>query len=126
MSSVTTDKARDLFADAHYQGVAVPQVVEMGWGDGGVDGGGNVITPSGSLTTVPGEFIRTAFTGVVKDGLTVTFTSEIIYTDPDALGKDLSSCGIYDDLGNLIAVKNFKAKNIDDETRIEVDWRELF
>lgn len=126
--SVTTKKARQLFAKAHLDGTAVPRITHIGWGDGGVDSGGTVLMPSDELTQVAGEFRKTeVITSSLPtdDGMKVRFKGEL-YSDESTVGKKLSTCGIYDSNGNLIAIKNFTIKTLDEDTKFTVEWDEQF
>lgn len=126
--SVTTKKARQLFAKAHLDGTPVPRITHIGWGDGGVDSGGSVLMPTEDLTQVQGEFRKTEVitsTLPTEDGMKVRFKSEL-HSDESTLGTKLSTCGIYDSEGNLIAVKNFTIKTLDEDTKFTVEWDEQF
>lgn len=133
MASVTTIKAREKFAKAHAEGKAVPKITHVGWGTGGVDSNGNVIAPSPSQTKVAGEFIKKPIDSVSYpnasngDYTVVRFVATLSPTDSNALGKAVSSVGLYDQEGDLIAIKNFGSKLIDeDSTDIEIVWDETF
>lgn len=124
-NSITTFNARVKFAKAHAGDITLPKVTQIAWGDGGVDINGNLIVLSSTLTQVPGEFL-------VKNVDQISFPSETtvrfrgVLTTTEGNGKDISSCGLYDSEGTLIAVKVFKPKAKDNETTIEIDWDEEF
>lgn len=133
MADVTTIKAREKFAKAHAEGLPVPKITHAGWGTGGVDSNGIVIPPKASQTSVAGEFLKKPIESVSYpnkdkgDYTLVKFTMTISPTDEGALGKEVSSCGLYDEAGDLIAIKNFGKKKIDaDTTDIEISWEETF
>ena len=133
MLSITTIKAREKFAKAHAEGLPVPKVTQVGWGTGGVDVNSIVIPPKNTQTIVEGEFLRKPITSVTYpnkdkgDYKSIKYTMTISPNDEGALGKEVSSCGLYDETGDLIAVKNFGKKLIDaDTTDIEVSWIETF
>lgn len=126
--SVTTKKARQLFAKAHLDGSTIPKIKLIGWGDGGVDAQGSILMPSEDLTQVPGEFRKTEVitsTLPTEDGMQVRFKAEL-FCDETIVGKKLSSCGIYDENENLIAIKNFTIKTLDEDTKFTVEWDEQF
>lgn len=123
---VTTLKAREKFAIAHAMGGTFPKITEVGWGDGGADSEGNLIFPTDSATIVPGEFVRKPIDGVTTNGLKTTFVLTLLGTDTNAVGKNLSACGLYDSEGDLIAVACFSIKNINANSRIEIEWTETF
>jgi hypothetical protein len=124
-NSVTTDLARGIFAKAHGEGLPVPQITTVAWGTGGVDASGNVLVPSGTLTAVPGEVIQKPIESYSYPiPTTARFTVKLSTTE--ANGNEISSCGLYDSAGNLIAVKNFSRKAKDSETELVVTWDEEF
>lgn len=127
-NAVTTLIARKKFVKAHAQGTPVPKIVKIGWGDGGVNEDGSVKLPEATQTEVAGEFIKNDIESVeiVDDGLSILFTGSIRATDPNVANKAWSSLGLYDEEGSLIAVKNFTLKNIDEDTKIEITWKEKF
>ena len=124
-NSVTTVTAREKFAAAHGDGSAVPQITNVGWGTGGHDANRQPTQPSGSLTSVPGEVLQKAIEGhSYPIATTARFTVKLEKTE--ANGSDISSCGLYDSAGDLIAVKHFAPKAKDNETEIVITWDEEF
>lgn len=123
---LTTRIAREKFARAHALGVPVPKITHVGWGDGGVDVDGNLVLPADTVSEVPGEFIRKPIDTATHDGLTATFLLTLLGTDTNAVGKALSSCGLYDEDGDLLAVACFSVKTVNENSRIEIKWNEVF
>lgn len=125
--AVTTNTARGKIAQAHYEGKTIPQIIEAGWGEGGVDENGSVITPSPTLTVVPEEFTRTPVVERSVD-LSAVYVSFTLVLDGSQGhdGRELSSCGLYDEEGDLVAVINFSIKDIEEDTLIELIWKEEF
>lgn len=131
-NSITTLKAREKFAKAHAEGITVPKITSVGWGEGGADTEGNVIAPTNRQTEVDGQFlvndIKEVSYPLEGEGnyLTVRFKATINYSESGALDKRISTCGLYDEEGDLIAIKNFSPKSLDEDTRIEIEWDEEF
>lgn len=125
-NSVTTNAARVKFAKAHGEAAAVPKITQVGWGNGGHNTSTRVPTqPAGNLTVTPGEFLKKNIDGFSYPVTTTTrFTVSLTKTEGN--GQDVSSCGLYDSAGTLIAVKNFAPKIKDDETEIIITWDEEF
>lgn len=124
-NSVTTVKAREKFAKAHAGDAALPKIVQVGWGNGGHDGNRQPIMPANTLTQVPGEFLKKAIDGH-SFPITTTLRIAASLQAGEGNGIDVSACGLYDEAGDLIAVKTFTPKNKDAETVIEIDWDEEF
>lgn len=121
---ITTKTGRQKIATAHRDGIILPQLTKMGWGDGGVDGEGNVLQPSDEAIAVPGEFAQTDITGytlLTEPDIKLVMVSEV---DGSLIGetKDLSSVGLYDAENDLIAIINFEVKLLETDISFEAEW----
>ena len=125
-NSVTTVKAREKFAKAHGDATPVPKIAQVGWGNGGHDPATRQPTqPSGSSTSVAGEFTRKDIDGISYP-VSTTLRIDVSLLKAEGNGYEVSSCGIYDTAGDLIAIKHFPPKTKDNETEIYVTWDEEF
>jgi len=125
MASVKTNKGREKLAKAHSGAAALPAVVKMVFGTGGVDGSGKPRDLTGAETAL---FTKT----IEKAGVQVTKTFPTPYTarytctldaDVDSLvGKNINEAGLVDAEGDLIALKTFTNKGMDTRTIIEFDY----
>lgn len=126
MSQVTTNKAKSKIAKAYYEGGTIPKITHVGWGVGGVNSENQIITPSGSQTSVTGEFLKKLISDathpVEGDNTRSMFTVTLMPSDAGALGKEVSACGLYDEAGDLVCLRHFTRKTIDVDTRIDIDW----
>lgn len=91
----------------------VPAIATVAFGTGGVDSGGNVLSPSVNQTTLNNEVGR-----YVIDGVTYPETTTARYTVslpantlPD--GTAISEAALVDSGGNFCAVCNMHSKEID-------------
>lgn len=122
---ITTKVGRTKIAQAHKDGTALPKFDKIGWGEGGVDEEDNVLQPSELAPEVPDEFTKTDITSIVlsttEDDVILMIIGEV---DGEVVGeeKQVSSCGIYDDQDDLIAIINFARKPLDVETVLEAKW----
>ncbi|SMB95309.1 Phage tail-collar fibre protein [Desulfonispora thiosulfatigenes DSM 11270] len=122
---VTTIKAREKFAKAHLGLAPLPIITKIAFGDGGHDTLGNPIKPSQDLTLVPGEFMKKDLDNTeLFNPTTVRIKGSLNFEE--SIGTQVSAVGIYDSEGDLVAVKTFSPKNKDGDTRIEIEWDELF
>ena len=102
--------------------IAMPKIVGMAFGDGGVDSSNNVITPSENQTSLKNELLR-------KKVDKYTFISdskcryECTLANNELTGKYISELALYDDAGDIIAIKNFlkKGKDSDLEIKFQMD-----
>lgn len=126
-NTVTTQIARDKFAHAHGGDDTLTAITEIAFGNGGHDAGtGEPIPPDDTATTVPGELIKKA---IDSHSYPVATTLEIVGNVDDielGTGYEISSCGLYDADGDLIAIKTFSPKTMSADMIIEVTWDELF
>lgn len=130
MQDVTTEVAREKFASSHNNGTAVPQIANVGWGNGGTDVDGNVVAPDGTAINVTGEFIQNAVVARTypynSDSKKVLFEVELDASAEAVVGEVLSSCGLYDSTGDLITMIHFGDKTLGENTIIQIDWVEEF
>jgi len=125
-NTISTILFRQKVATAHLNGTSLPQVTQVGWGTGGVDINGNVLASNGNAIVVPGEVIRNNVISktLSQDGLSITYHCSLSYDDPGVLNQLISSAGLYDDDGDLVAIQNFQSKPMDDGVIFVLDWLE--
>jgi phage-related tail fiber protein len=128
ITSITTNKARQKLARAHYSGSTVPKITMAGWGTGGVDINGDVIKPSSAAAQVAGEIIKNKIktSTLSQDGLSVVFTAELMPGETGVLNQKISTVGLYDEEGDLVLVKNFTPKQMDADSKITIECTEEF
>ena len=119
---VITQKRRQNLVKASAGDITLPTIVGMAFGDGGVDGGGNVITPSDNQSTLNSELMRKAV-----DSHTFPTTTSCRYVctlaEAELAGEDISEIGLYDSAGDIVAIKNFpsKGKGSDEKMTFTLD-----
>lgn len=125
-NSVTTLKARQKIAKAHADGSAVPRISQVGWGTGGVDINNAIIMPTADQTIVSGQIFKNNILSYTYNSLTATisFHCQLSSEDVGVLGQEISSFGLYDTDGDLVAIKNFGSKSMGQDVVISVDWNE--
>lgn len=102
--------------------IALPKVVGMAFGSGGVDASLNVITPTETQTALNKELFRKEI-----DGYTFLSDSKCRYEctleNDELSGVYISEVALYDEDGDLIAIKNFmrKGKDADIEMTMQMD-----
>ncbi|AKN32370.1 hypothetical protein Ccar_16470 [Clostridium carboxidivorans P7] len=128
LTSITTNKARQKLAKAHYDSTTVPKVTKAGWGTGGVDINGEVIQPDLALTKIDGEIIKNDIKSATlsQDGLSVTFVAELNPGESGVLNQKISTVGLYDADGDLVLIKNFTSKQMDSDSKISIECTEEF
>lgn len=128
VTSITTDKARKKLAKAHVDGTSIPKIIQAGWGTGGVDEEGNVLSPQTTLTKVPKELLRNNIksSALSESGLGAIFLAELLPNEEGVINQKISSVGLYDEEGDLVLVKNFTQKQMDADSKISIECTEEF
>ena len=113
---VITRAGRQKLCRARAGAATLPKVVGMAFGDGGVDINGNVITPSETATGLANELYRKAIDGYeFVDIATCRYTCQL--TESELAGEEISEIGLYDQDGDIVALKNFSRKGKDADIR---------
>lgn len=126
-NSVTSKKARELFAQAHGTTGTIPVVVQMAFGNGGVDGSNIPIPPSATaspLTLGNQLLVKNIESVAYPVSTTVRFTCRLLSTELN--GYDISEAALIDNAGNVVAKKTFTKKGKDAETELVFEWDEEF
>ena len=120
--AVVTLAARKKMVQARAGETTLSKIVGVAFGSGGVDADGNVITPEGTQTALKQEILR-------KPVDKYTFLSdtkcryECTLAEGELTGEYISAAALYDEEGDLVAIKNFlpKGKDSDLEMTIQID-----
>ena len=109
---VITKKARKKLVQARAGAVALPAIVGMVFGSGGVDGADNVITPSDSQNELNNELLRKELDSYsfIND---TTCRYECTLSESELEGEYISEIGLYDSEGDIVCIKNFTKKGKD-------------
>lgn len=114
MNSVVTIKAREKMLKARAGEVPLPKVVGFAFGSGGTNSGGNVVVPSEEQNELNNELLRKPIDGY-------TFTSNLVcrysctLEKTELAGQKISELALYDEDGDLVAIKNCMPKGKDDD-----------
>ena len=120
--AVVTLAARKKMVQARAGETPLPKIMGVVFGSGGVDADGNVITPERTQTALKQEILR-------KPVDKYTFLSdtkcryECTLAEGELTGEYISEAALYDEEGDLVAIKNFlpKGKDSDLEMTIQID-----
>lgn len=119
---IITKTARKKMVQARAGYKALPKIVGMAFGKGGVDSSGNVIAPSESQTALKSELYRKVINGYSFTSDT-TCRYECTLTETELAGVEISEVGLYDADGDIACIKNFlkKGKDADLEMTFTLD-----
>lgn len=122
---IITKKARENMVKARAGAIILPKIMGMAFGDGGVDTDGNVITPAEDQAALTNELLRKEISGYefVND-TTCRYTCTL--AEPELAGEDISEIGMYDENGDIVCIKNFKAKGKDGDMEMTFTLDDVF
>ncbi len=124
---IVTTTARRKLVLARAGANALPPIVGMAFGSGGVDAAGNVIAPLEDQTELSSELYRKAIDGyTVLENETATVRYECTLLNNEVTDKYISEIGLYDSEGDLVCIKTFKKKGKDDDLEMTFTLDDVF
>lgn len=121
-NSIVTTVARQKLVKARAGVIALPPIMGMAFGDGGVTEDGVVL--------IPGEELKNELFRKTIDGFKVITSTCYRYTctleKSELEGVSISEIGLYDSEGDLIAIKNFRRKEKDGDMEMQFDIDDQF
>lgn len=120
--AVVTLSAKKKMVKARAGVAELPKIIGMAFGNGGVDAGGVVIAPTDTQNTLNNELLRKELTSF--SFLTDTKCRYVcILENNELVGASISEVALYDEDGDLVAIKNFlpKGKDSDLEMTMQID-----
>lgn len=122
---IITKKARENMVKARAGALALPKITGMAFGGGGVDEEGSVIKPQEDQAGLVNELFRKEINGFefVED-TTCRYTCTL--AEPELAGEDISEVGLYDENGDIVCIKNFKAKGKDGDMEMTFTLDDVF
>lgn len=112
-NTVITKTRRKNLVQASAGIITLPVITGMAFGDGGVDGSGNIIPPTEEQTELYNEIHRQEV-----DNYTVSSDTSVRYTCTLAegilTGKSISEIALYDSEGDLVCIRTMSAKGKDE------------
>ena len=124
-NSIITITARNKMLRARAGEISLPKIVGFVFGNGGVDTNGTVLTPSEDQTTLNGELLRK-----VIDSYTFVSSTKCMYQctlqTNELVGESISEIALYDEDGDLVAIKNFMSKGKDSDLEMTFQMNDEF
>ncbi|MDE7202408.1 MAG: phage tail protein [Lachnospiraceae bacterium] len=113
---VITKLARMKLVKARAGAEALPHIVGMAFGNGGVNADGSVINPSDSQTELANELYRKQIDRYSFPTDTIC-RYECTLTEAELAGEEISEIGLYDEEGDIVCIKNFMRKGKDEDIK---------
>ncbi len=122
---IITKKRRENLVKASAGAVALPKIVGMAFGNGGVDESGMVIAPMEFQSRLTSEIFRKEIDGYSFPADT-TCRYECTLTESELAGEEISEIGLYDENGDIICIKTFKEKGKDSDLEMTFALDDVF
>lgn len=125
MNQIITKIARKKMVRARAGDIELPKIVGMAFGNGGVDGDGNIIEPSENQEVLNNELYRKEIDGytLISD---TTCRYECTLDTTELAGENISEIAMYDAEGDIVAIKNFMAKGKDSDLEMTFQIDDVF
>lgn len=122
---VITTIGRKKLCQAHAGDIPLPKIMYMAFGNGGIDGAGNVLSTNGEEISLRNELMKKKIDShSYPDDTTCRYSVRL--SKEDLAGENISEQGLYDESGDLIAYKTFLPKGKDDDMEFVFEMDEEF
>lgn len=128
MKGIATEIGRRKLCQAHAGDRALPKIRYMAFGNGGIDEEtGEVLEPTGEETSLRGELLRRKIDShSYTDEKRTTCRYTVRLGKPELANESISELGLYDEEGELVAIKRFLPKGKDEDMEFIFDMDEIF
>ncbi len=124
-TGVITAKGREKLCKAHAGAITLPRITKMAFGEGGVDGSGNVIATTGNETALKKQLLVKNIDGYTFP-IATTARYKATLARADLANKNISEQGLIDADGDLVAYKTFLPKGKDADMEFVFEMDEIF
>lgn len=122
MASVKTNKGREKLAKAHSGTAALPAIAYVAFGDGGVDSFQSPKALTGAETALYHEVIRKAPVKTFHTAYTARYTVTLTAATDNLVGVNINEACLIDAAGDVVAIKTFTNKGMEQKTVLEFDY----
>ncbi len=124
MDSIITKIARKKMAEARKGIIELPPIKSIALGDGGLDGDGNPIVPLEQDVGLKNELLRRDYDSSVR--LSDTSFRYRIDLKRELLGKEISEIALFDAEGDMLSIKTFLPKVVEEDMEISFEIDDKF
>lgn len=127
IKGVITEIGRKKLCEAHAGTTPLSPIIQMGWGDGGVEADGSPKLLTGQETELFNELMRKDVDapGYVNDSHTTCRYAATLESD-DLVGKEISEVALYDSEGDMVMIQTFLRKGKDEGIPHKYEVDEIF
>ena len=124
-NATVTRVARKKMVQARAGVKSLPKIAGFVFGTGGINSAGAVITPSESQTKLNNEKLRKPYDKceMISD---VQYRYTVTLSETELADENISEIGLYDTAGDIVAIKNFKAKGKDSDMEMTFMLDDIF
>ncbi|WP_432662449.1 phage tail protein [Wukongibacter baidiensis] len=129
MASIKTNIGREKLAQAHSGTKPLPQITHIAFGSGGTMLIENKYAPkelTGAETTLFNEVIRKEPVKSFPDIYTARYSATIDADVDGLVGIDINEACLIDEEGDIVAIKTFTNKGLEEKTIIDFDYDAKF
>lgn len=125
MDSIITKIARKKMAEARKGIIELPPIKSIALGDGGLDSDGNPIVPLEQDVGLKNELLRRDYDSSVRLSDT-SFRYRIDLRAGELLGKEISEIALFDAEGDMLSIKTFLPKVVEEDMEISFEIDDKF
>lgn len=122
---VVTKQRRSDLVHASAGEIALPVIIGMAFGKGGIDDSGGIVAPTEDMTALRSEIYRKEIDGYEFPTDTTCRYTCTLATD-ECAGQYISEVGLYDANGNIACIKAFIPKGKDDDMEMTFTVDDIF
>ncbi len=126
--AIVTKVGREKLCKAHAGDITLPKITHMAFGDGGINSENIELKPTGTETTLYNELLKKELDGHsypdVDNLTTCRYTATLGIGE--CTGKYISEIGLYDEEGDLIALRTFLPMGKTEDVPLTFDMDEVF
>ena len=126
--AIVTKVGREKLCKAHAGDITLPKITHMAFGDGGINSENIELKPTGTETTLYNELLKKELDGHsyldVDNLITCRYTATLGIGE--CTGKYISEIGLYDEEGDLIALRTFLPMGKTEDIPLTFDMDEVF
>lgn len=125
MDGIITRIAKKKMAEARNGKIQLPPIQKIAIGDGGMDDEGNLFIPNEDASGLNNEILRRDYDTAVQLSET-SFRYRIDLKDSELKGKSVSEIALIDSEGDMLSMKTFQPKLIEDDMEVSFEIDDIF
>lgn len=125
MDGIITRIAKKKMAEARNGRIQLPPIQKIAIGDGGISDEGNLFIPNEDAAGLNNELLRRDYDTAVQLSET-SFRYRIDLKDSELKGKSVSEIALIDSEGDILSMKTFQPKLIEEDMEVSFEIDDIF